>query len=178
MDFYLPGEDSRFIGEALKSLVKPGMLVLDMGTGSGYLGKLAKALGARVLAVDINPKAVKKAREEGLEARVSDLFSNVNGRFDLIVFNPPYLELSDIERKGEPIEYALDGGKEGLAILFRFLGEARNHLNPGGELVFIHFERNKNKIEEKLRNLGYKYRILGKRYISMEGWLVAYLAWL
>jgi len=78
----------------LKRYLKPGMDVLDLGCGSGILGILAKKLGAnRVLAVDNDPLAVEVAMENAernkvdIEVRLSDLFSNVDGKFDIIVSN-------------------------------------------------------------------------------------------
>ncbi|MFN3692336.1 MAG: 50S ribosomal protein L11 methyltransferase [Fervidobacterium sp.] len=78
----------------LKKYIRPGMDVLDLGCGSGILGILAKKLGAnRVLAVDNDPLAVEVAYENAktngveIEVRLSDLFSNVGGKFDIIVSN-------------------------------------------------------------------------------------------
>lgn len=78
----------------LKKYLKPGFDVLDLGCGSGILGILAKKLGAgRVLAVDNDPLAVEVAQENAMrndvdiEIRWSDLFSNVDGKFDIIVSN-------------------------------------------------------------------------------------------
>ncbi|MCX7653613.1 MAG: 50S ribosomal protein L11 methyltransferase [Fervidobacterium sp.] len=78
----------------LKKYLKPGMDVLDLGCGSGILGILAKKLGAnRVLAVDNDPLAVNVAKENAeknsveIDVRLSDLFSKVDGKFDIIVSN-------------------------------------------------------------------------------------------
>ncbi|MGC8901931.1 MAG: 50S ribosomal protein L11 methyltransferase [Fervidobacterium sp.] len=78
----------------LKKYLKPGMDVLDLGCGSGILAILAKKLGAnRVLGVDNDPLAVEVAQENAIrngvdiEVRWSDLFSNVDGKFDIIVSN-------------------------------------------------------------------------------------------
>lgn len=78
----------------LKKYIKPGMDVLDLGCGSGILGIIAKKLGAnKVLAVDNDPLAVDVACENAkingveIEVRLSDLFSNVDGKYDIIVSN-------------------------------------------------------------------------------------------
>nr|MBP9518554.1 50S ribosomal protein L11 methyltransferase [Fervidobacterium sp.] len=78
----------------LKKYLKPGMDVLDLGCGSGILAILAKKLGAnRVLAVDNDPLAIEVATDNALrndvdiEVRFSDLFSNVDGKYDIIVSN-------------------------------------------------------------------------------------------
>lgn len=78
----------------LKKYLKPGMDVLDLGCGSGILAILAKKFGAnRVLAVDNDPLAIEVASENAIrndvdiEVRLSDLFSNVDGKYDIIVSN-------------------------------------------------------------------------------------------
>ncbi len=178
MDIYPPGDDSRLILEVLKKIVRPGMRVLDVGTGSGILAEAAREMGANVLASDINPIAVEAAKSKGLEAVHSDLFSNIESRFDLIVFNPPYLELSEEERIGEPIELALDGGKKGREVLDRFLKSVREHLKKGGRVLFLQTERNGiEETKELLDQLGFNYEIVKKRYVPFEGNLVVFLAW-
>ena len=72
--------------------------VLDMGTGSGVNGIVAASRSREVLAVDVNPAAVACAMDNAerngvadrVEVRESDLFQNASGRFDLIIFDPPY----------------------------------------------------------------------------------------
>jgi release factor glutamine methyltransferase len=89
---------SHLLGEAVLAEVHEGERVLDMGTGSGVNAILAASTGAYVSAVDINPHAVDVARQNaersGLADRIevhrSDLFDDVEGQFDLIVYNPPF----------------------------------------------------------------------------------------
>jgi release factor glutamine methyltransferase len=80
-------------------MARPGMRVLDMGTGSGIVGLRAATAGATVVAVDINPAAARCARinallngvEDRMTVREGDLFEPVAGeRFDLVAFNPPF----------------------------------------------------------------------------------------
>ena len=86
---------SHHLGEAVLAEVHEGERVLDMGTGSGVNAILAARKGAQVLAVDINPQAVEAARANAerngvshiVEVRGSDVFSEVHGRFDVIVFD-------------------------------------------------------------------------------------------
>src|SRR5215831_2441067 len=71
--------------------------LLDVGCGSGIISLCAARSGARVTAVDINPAAVESASRNAeraalkIASRVSDLFSNVPERFDIIAWNPPFL---------------------------------------------------------------------------------------
>ncbi|MBM7774583.1 release factor glutamine methyltransferase [Actinokineospora baliensis] len=87
---------SHLLGQAVLDEVRPTDRVLDMGTGCGVNAVLAAATAREVLAVDINPAAITateaNAARNGvtLTARHSDVFSTVDGRFDLIVFDPPF----------------------------------------------------------------------------------------
>ncbi|RMF89747.1 MAG: methyltransferase domain-containing protein [Methanobacteriota archaeon] len=138
---YEPAEDTFLLAKEIDA--RPGERVLDMGTGSGLLGLIAARKGASVLAVDINPQAVecaqRNARLNGLEdfhARRSDLFSGVEGRFDLIIFNPPYLPTEE----GEPRDLealAWDGGSSGREVIDRFLRDVRGYLLPGGRVLML-----------------------------------------
>lgn len=87
-------DTTKLAARFLKQYLKPGMDVLDLGCGSGILSILAKKLGAaKVLGVDNDPLAVEAARENvernnvKVEIKQSDLFSNVDGKYDLIVSN-------------------------------------------------------------------------------------------
>jgi ribosomal protein L3 glutamine methyltransferase len=124
--------------------------VLDLCTGSGCLSIIAAKLfpHALVHATDLSGDALEVARrnvaESGEESRIGlyegDLFAPLPpGRYDLILANPPYV---DEEAMAElPPEYrhepamALDGGRDGLAIVRRILAEAKNWLMPNGLLI-------------------------------------------
>ncbi len=123
--------------------------LLDVGTGSGVIAlTLAAELpSADVTAVDVSPDALALARENaarhGLGERVkfqqSDLFSSVDGAFDLIVANLPYIpggEIASLSREvqRDPL-LALDGGPKGTEIIERLIADARGHFKPGGKLV-------------------------------------------
>ena len=123
--------------QAVASEVRPGLRVLDMGTGSGVSALLAARSGSEVVAVDVNPKAVDCARanaqRNGLAAQITfvhgDLFQGVDGDFDLIIFDPPFrwFEPHDLlERSHADAEYRT---------LTRFMLEAPGWLRPGGRIV-------------------------------------------
>lgn len=104
---YWPAEDTFLLAENMK--VKENDVVLDMGTGCGILAVLAAENAKKVVAVDINPYAIKCAEknaeingfEEKIEFRLGDLFRPIrsNEKFDLIVFNAPYLPSEPISEK-------------------------------------------------------------------------------
>ena len=118
--------------------------VLDVGTGSGAIAvALAVHLPmARIIAIDISPDALDLARQNaerhGVADRVrliaGDLLDPLDEPVDLIVSNPPYTILSEIDeavRRHEPRQ-ALDGGADGLELYRRLLAQARAKLRPGG----------------------------------------------
>lgn len=135
---YLPREDSFLLIKALE--VKPKQKVLEIGTGSGIIAIHCAKAGADVTAVDINPKAVECARLNAEQNNVkinilqSDLFSNVKARFDVIIFNPPYLPS---DKSDEYYDVAWSGGKSGVEITNEFLALAKKHLNLKGEIYFV-----------------------------------------
>ncbi len=112
---------------------QPGMLALDLGCGSGVVSVFAARRGARVIAADINPAAVRCARlnallngvEAQVEAREGDLFGPVeDDKFDLVIFNPPFF-------LGQP-QNALDYAWRGETVFERFATGLRERLRVGG----------------------------------------------
>jgi release factor glutamine methyltransferase len=127
--------------------------ILDLGTGSGAIAvALAKEIiGAEIVATDISREALEiaraNARRHGVEDRISflagDLFApvaDIQGAFDLIVSNPPYIRRDDIAalprdvRDFEP-HIALDGGVDGLHFYRRIAGEAARYLSADGAIA-------------------------------------------
>jgi release factor glutamine methyltransferase len=123
--------------------------ILDLGAGSGCVAiTLALELGTKVVAVDVSPDALALARDNAarLGARVrfveSNWFAAIEGRFDLIVGNPPYVaegdaHLSESDLRFEPVT-ALASGTDGLAAIRRIVADAPHHLVPGGWLFLEH----------------------------------------
>jgi release factor glutamine methyltransferase len=127
------------LGPAVRDEVREGDRVLDMGTGSGINAILAAAKSTDVLAVDINPHAVAaaiaNAERNGVADRItcreSDVFSAVEGTFDLIIFDPPF-------RWFAPRDYLEAGmADENYQALTRFLEQAGDHLAPGGRILML-----------------------------------------
>jgi HemK-related putative methylase len=130
-------------GEFLASLLDTNLVnctheVLDMGTGSGVCAVFAAKHAARVVAVDINPAAVRCARinallngmEGKIDARQGDLFAPVRGaQFDFILFNPPFLRGTPLDDRDRAWRSA-DAGE-------RFAAGLRAHLKPGGSALVV-----------------------------------------
>ena len=136
---YLPAEDSYLLSEILgkeipKLLEKNSHLqFLEIGSGSGILLETAKKLGIKqehIFGVDINQQAVSHCQNLGFNCIYSNLFENVQGKYNLIVFNPPYLP-SD-SREPADSQLATTGGLQGSEIINEFLKQAENYLAPKG----------------------------------------------
>ncbi|MCX6647852.1 MAG: methyltransferase [Candidatus Bathyarchaeota archaeon] len=138
---YQPSEDSHLLQRHVSRLVTGR--VLDMGTGSGIQAVTAaqKSEVDSVLAADINPEAIEAAKRRATEAGVlskmtfvvSDLFTEIDDRFDWAIFNPPYLP-----SEGELKDPTWAGGERGGETIERFLGEAHKHLSAGGSILLIY----------------------------------------
>ncbi len=131
-DVYRPAEDTYLILDN----VKCGKDALEMGSGSGLIAITLASQGHNVTAADISPKAVgliwhnATINNVHLDIVMSDLFENVHGKYDTIIFNPPYLPV-----EAESPQWS--GGKDGFAVTGRFLETAHEYLNPGGNIYIV-----------------------------------------
>ena len=169
-DVYPPAEDSFLLAGAA---CREGD-VLEVGCGCGIVS-LSWAAKNNVTGVDINPSAVKASMENasrnGVEAsfRESDLFSNVSGKFDAILFNPPYLPTSGEEKLEGNLNKAYDGGKDGRETLERFLSEFFDYLKEGGKLYLIQSSLNNTESTvARLRHLGFEVEEIGRHEFFFE----------
>ncbi len=139
--------------------ISKNMKVLDLCTGSGYIGlAIKKITGAKVVASDISKSALNQAKENkklnNLDIKIieSDLFKNIKGRFDVIISNPPYIptvnQISNSVLNYEPHD-ALFGGKDGNDFYRKICNEYSKYLNPGGKIFFEISIDNKNYLEQK-----------------------------
>lgn len=156
LDFYvdenvlIPRQDTELLVEEALQELHDGMRILDMCTGSGciLLSLLKYSNDCEGIGADISEEALKVAERNRVQLGLknaafikSDLFEAVEGKFDLLVSNPPYICSDVIDtlmpevREHEPRQ-ALDGSADGLHFYRRILAECRTYLKPGGILLF------------------------------------------
>lgn len=147
-DVLIPRQDTETLVETVLEREKdPAISILDLCTGSGCIAVSLKKLGgySQVAASDLSDKAIglamRNASINDTEIRLikSDLFKDIDGRFDVIVSNPPYIPAEEIETLSPEVRdhdprMALDGGEDGLDIYRRIVSECGDVLNAGGRL--------------------------------------------
>ncbi len=133
---YQPEADTVLLLEAATHEVHSGETVLEIGTGSGYIASHVSEI-TRCYATDINPHACRTARMQGVEVIRTDLASGICHRFDVILFNPPYLPTSDGERMDDWLEYALDGGEDGRDAIRGFAEILAGIITPFGRALLL-----------------------------------------
>ncbi len=167
---YAPQEDSHFLADAVRKHAFGS--VLDVGTGSGIQAATAaeKKEVTSVVAVDISEEALRLAvaANRNTKGKIrflkSDLFSSINGKFDTIIFNPPYLPQDD-----GVVDAAIYGGRRGHEVLERFLNECNSHLNDSG-IILIAFSSltNKAKVDEIIEGNCLEHEELAQKHIFFE----------
>jgi len=168
---YEPMEDSTMLLKEIKTRAN-GKVVLDMGTGSGIQAITAAKAGAKeVWAADINPKAVECAKENVVTNKVevniieSNLFENVpDKKFDLIVFNPPYLPSDGLND-----DLRWSGGMDGIEIILEFFSRVGAFMSKGAEVLFIYSSHaDPDRLKRVLGEWGFKLKVITKKHIFFE----------
>ena len=173
---YEPAEDTFLLAENL--LVNKNDFVLDMGTGCGILGILAAKKAKSVVAIDINPYAVccakMNAKLNGVERRMNilrgDLFQPIKEgeKFDIILFNSPYLP-SESEERETWIEKAWAGGLGGRELIDRFLLEASKYLELEGRILLVQSTlSDADKTMQTLEKAGLLTRVIAEEKVAFE----------
>lgn len=151
----IPRQDTEVLVETVWEDLEPGMRVLDMCTGSGcILISLMKRMqtvsredGIAGVGADLSREALQVAEENASKQKVgavfveSDLFDKVEGTYDIIVSNPPYIRTSVIKELQEEVKLhdpyaALDGKEDGLFFYREIIKKSKEYLKKGGRLYF------------------------------------------
>jgi len=172
LNYYEPQEDTYMMIDVINGILNKHEISksLEIGIGNGEISRVLSAKTSKHIGVDINPDAIlqtKKICSRG-EYFYSDLFENVTGKYDLIVFNPPYLP----EVKGEEedfIKKAIVGGKKGCEVILRFLDELSDFLLDDGICLLLFSNLSKpNIILQKISESLFDYELLLKKSFMME----------
>ena len=148
-DTLIPRPETETLIETVMPFLSHTSRVLDLGTGCGVLGlTLASETGAHVLMTDVSCDTLRVARRNAANLKIdvrlrrSNWYDAIEGTFDCIVSNPPYVASRDKHLQNgdllfEPV-VALDGGIDGLDALRHVVGEAPAYLYTGGRLAVEH----------------------------------------
>ena len=153
LEFYVnkhvlsPRFDTEILVDTALKYITPNNRVLDLCTGSGCIAtSIASKINAYVEACDISKRALKVASKNAklnnvkVELYQSNMFDKVQGKFNMIVSNPPYIEtkiinhLDDEVKSHDPL-IALDGGKDGLDFYREIALHIKDYLLEGGVLI-------------------------------------------
>ncbi len=169
-NIYEPAEDSYLLVNVLKRKIpfllkdNPNLKILEIGCGSGIQIKNLLNLGVKkenIFCCDINPKAVEKCKELEINCVLSNLFENVEGKYNVIIFNPPYLP----ENKDEPksSKLATTGGKKGSELINKFLKSAKKYLEKNGEVFLL-----TSSLTQGIDFTNYEINLVAKKKIFFE----------
>lgn len=173
-EVYPPAEDTFLLIDNL--MVQSGYDVLEIGTGTGLVSICASLKCSSVTSTDINPYAIKCAEaniklnnRDNITVIKSDLFDNINGKYDLILFNTPYLPVTDEEHVDDEYSKAWDGGENGRDIIDKFLKQAPLYLKENGTIQLVQSSLSDNKKTiQTLEKLGLKAEITAIEHIFFE----------
>jgi release factor glutamine methyltransferase len=165
---YVPRWQSEQLARRAVELLPPSGTAVDLCTGTGAIARTVQTAhagdGARVMATDMDGRAVACARANGVEAYCGDLFAplpgGLNGRVDLVVGVVPYVPtaaLALLQRDTLTFESPLsyDGGPDGTDILRRVLTESPRYLRPGGTVLVELGGEEADALSGDLSRLGY-----------------------
>ena len=164
---YTPSEDTFLMVDAIATLPVEGRRVLDVGTGSGILGLFCAMRGAHVTVTDVDELALQQTMKAAgvlglsVEATLSDMFSEVQGLFDLVLFNPPYLPSSVVEDR------TVDGGGGGTTLVKDFLGGLAAHLENSGTALLLTSSLN-DRASLLKQHPEFQYSVVAKRALFFE----------
>lgn len=177
----VPRQDTEVLVEQVLKELKSGMHVLDMCTGSGCILISLLKLGPGVVGTgaDISEDALKVAEKNRAKMHVtadliqSDLFERVEGKYDVIVSNPPYIRTAVIEELKEEVKchdpfIALDGKEDGLYFYREIVEKSRAFLKTGGKLYFEIGHDQGEDVKSLMENAGFVDVIVKKDLAGLD----------
>lgn len=166
---YLPREDSFFLSETLNQFFKhrdvKSKKFLDIGSGTGIQAETLEKFTGRmnIVCADIDKESLLLLKSKGFNAVESDLFSNIQGEFDFIIFNPPYLPAHPLDKQKDTT-----GGKLGDETILRFLKEAEKHLSKNGKIFLLISSLTPEKRIYSYLKSKYKFRVIATKNLFFE----------
>ncbi|MEG1710418.1 MAG: peptide chain release factor N(5)-glutamine methyltransferase [Clostridia bacterium] len=163
-------QNNQTINEQNQNDVNQKLKLLDLCCGSGCIGlTIALKSDIDVTLSDISEEAIDVCGQNAKKYKAnvniikSDMFSQISGKFDIIVSNPPYIPTEDIEKLEKNVKFepkmALDGGVDGLDFYKIIAKESKNYLNNGGKLFIEVGIKQAQSVSELLTTQGYKTEI-------------------
>lgn len=182
----IPRQDTEILVEEVLKELHDGMRILDMCTGSGciLLSLLHYSNDCEGLGVDLSAEAMEVAgrnvlkvltpeKAEHVHFLQSDLFEKVEGKFEIIVSNPPYIASAEVDRlmpevRDHEPRMALDGTEDGLEFYRRIIAEAGQYLVSSGMLFFeIGYDQGQ-AVSELMREHGYREVQVVQDYAGLD----------
>ncbi len=172
---YEPAEDSFLLAKNLELNRRDE--VLEIGTGTGIIAVCVARKVARVVATDINPWALQCAAKNlitnstfNVELREGNLFEPVQGeKFDLILFNTPYLPTEEDDVLDDELNAAWDGGTNGREVIDKFLDGICGHIRKGGRVQLV--QSSLSDVETttlRLEDMGFQTSVTAREKIFFE----------
>jgi release factor glutamine methyltransferase len=183
---YSPQHDTHLLMRAVgQEAIRPGIHMLELGTGSGALAVHAARLGARVTAVDTSHRAVLCARVNAalhrsrVTVRYRDLSSLDPGQYDMVVSNPPYVPAPAVLPPLRGRARAWDGGRDGRAVVDQVCATAAAVLRPGGILLMVHSKMcGDHATIDVLARMGLEAEVIDRELVPLGPVLLSRLPWL
>lgn len=166
---YKPMEEARMMAHAVEKYAFGNFL--DLGTGTGIQGIVAAKKGCKVTFADINPNAVECAKINARAHKVkgdfvvSDLFSNIKGKFNVIAANLPYLVSRPLDSDYGKRNYSFDGGIKGREVIDSFLKVYKKHVYK--DHIILMSESYWNNVNNDIKKL--KAEVVGKKHYPLLG---------
>jgi len=167
---YFPAEDSFLLSSTLKEKLPELILknttykFLEVGAGSGVQLKTLFEIGVakkNIFSCDINLEAVEHCKKLGFNCVQSNLFKKIKGKYNFIIFNPPYLPKDPHEPLDSQV--ATTGGKRGSEIINKFLQQAKTHLAKEGRIFLL-----TSSLTKGIKWKGYKKKTIAKEKLFFE----------
>jgi release factor glutamine methyltransferase len=172
-EVYPPAEDTFLLVDNLE--ISETDEILEIGTGTGIISITASLKAKNVTSTDINPNAINCCKKNielnkrnNITVLESDLFENINKKYDLILFNTPYLPVTEDE-ENDIYSKAWDGGVDGRKVIDKFIKEVPDYLKENGKIQIIQSSLSNNeKTLEYFNDVGFKAEITATEHQFFE----------